>query len=200
MNIKKMFRISGLSVLIISVLFLVRLEGSKDLVASLAQLPGLADSPDKGAFVDVVIAMGELYKEGKIKIELYPFARSINNVIEGKADFHVPGIRNVNIDQSKKPYSMVTEKMGTVFFVIYSNTSKQITKAMLDKAIDNAKSKKGKFPYTIEIPAGIEDQFPFPSISENNVESGLKKVETKRIDALVWAQEEVDLSLRQLKH
>lgn len=198
MSIRRVLKeIILLSLLLLFVFLLHALKGSKDLVASLAELPGLADTPDKGAFVDLVKAMDEVYTAGKIKIVLYPFAHSVNNVIEGKADFHIPTVRNLKIDQSLKPYNTVKEKMGTVYFVIYSNIEKKITKKMLDDAIANIK--KEAFPYKIEIPSGIESEFPFPGISQNSVEQGLKKVESKRIDALVWAQEEVDLTLKKLK-
>jgi polar amino acid transport system substrate-binding protein len=93
---------------------------------------------------------------------------------------------------------MVTERMGSVSFVIYSHREKPLTKQMLDDAIRNAHS-GASFPYSIEVPQGIEDQFPFPAISSNYVYQSLKKVAAKRIDALVWAQEETDLTLKHLK-
>ena len=68
-----------------------------DLKASIAQLPGLADSPEKGAFIDLVKAIDAAYKDGKITIGVYPFARSVNNVIDGFADFHIPNVRNPQI-------------------------------------------------------------------------------------------------------
>jgi polar amino acid transport system substrate-binding protein len=198
MNFKRALKVIIIALfLLLFVFFLTAPEESKDLIVSLAELPGLADTPDKGAFVDLVKAMDEVYTEGKIKIELFPFAHSVNNVLEGKADFHIPTVRNLKIDQSLKPYNTVIEKMGTVYFVIYSNIDKKITKKMLDDAIVNIK--KETFPYKIEIPSGIESEFPFPGISQNSVEQGLKKVESKRIDALVWAQEEVDFTLKKLK-
>ncbi|MFH0974566.1 MAG: transporter substrate-binding domain-containing protein [Spirochaetota bacterium] len=197
MQIKRFFKSAACLFMLLSLPFLLRLGNSTDLVASLAQLPGLADTPDKGAFVDIVKAIDEVYTEGTIKIELYPFARSVNNVIAGKADFHIPTFRNLKIDQSKLPYGTVTEKMGKVRFVIYSNTDNPINKKMLDDAILNAKS--GQFPYKIEGASGIESQYPFPVISTNDVTQGLRKVANKRIDALVWAQEEVDFTIKNLK-
>lgn len=51
---------------------------SGDLQASLAILPGLAETPAKGTFVDIVKALDDVYTEGRITIQLYPFARSVS--------------------------------------------------------------------------------------------------------------------------
>ncbi|MBN2059354.1 MAG: ABC transporter substrate-binding protein [Deltaproteobacteria bacterium] len=174
------------------------LEGSDDLIASLAELPGLADSSEKGAFVEIVKAIDTVYTDGRITISVFPFARSVHNVIDKKADFHIPSIRNPDMDQTRLPYRIVTEKMGTVCFVIYSHREKPFTKQMLDDSIRKTQG-GAPFPYSIEVPKGLEEQFPFPVISSNYVDQSLKKVAAKRIDALVWAQEETDLTLKRLK-
>lgn len=165
----------------------------KPLIASLAFIPGLIDSPEKGPFVDLVKAMG--HDTGReVKIDVFPFARSIDNVVKGRADFHVPVIRNRAIDESKLPYAFTTEKFGTVSFVIYSNTKKSLTKEKILQA-----KEKEKFPYIVEVPANMEGLFPFPCQSSNDVSLSLQKVQRGRIDALVWAQEEVDLAIRKIK-
>ena len=188
-----MFR-SRIAILSCLVLFasssLFSLGGSKDLQASLAELPGLADSPDKGTFVELVKAIGTVYTEGKITIRVFPFARSVNNVLTGLADFHIPTVRNPMVDQTRLPYGTVKVPMGSVTFVIYSNSANPLSKKMLDDAIASGKN----FPYRIEVPGGIENQFPFNAASSNDVEQSLKKLAVGRIDALVWAQEEVDAS------
>jgi polar amino acid transport system substrate-binding protein len=181
--------------LIFALLLVCNAAVSKDLNASLAQIPGLAETPDKGAFVDLVKEMGKVYKDGKIIIEVYPFARSINNIIEGKADFHIPCLENPAIDQSKLPYRFVTEKMGSVSFAIYSEAGKPITKKMIDEAV----GKGGKFPYKIEVPRGTGDNFNFPNLPSDDVSQSLQKVSLKRIDAYVVAHDEGDAVLKSLK-
>ncbi len=171
------------------------LEKSKDLEAGLAELPLLTDSNNQGTFVKLVKAIDDVYTDGKIHIRVYPFKRSVQNVIDGVSDFHIPSIRNSDIDQTKLPYNTVKVPMGRVCFVIYSSKNRPVTKKMLDNAI----AKKGRFPYIIEIARGIEDQFPFNGNSINDIEQSLKKVSAGRIDALVWAQEEVDYTLKKLK-
>lgn len=185
----------GLLMLLFCTPFLVKAEGTKDLTASLALLPGVIDSPDRGPFVDLVKAIGSAYTEGKIKIETYPFARSIDNVVKGKADFHIPTVRNRAVSAESLPYRFTTEKIGNVAFVIYSNAEKPLTKKMLQEAMAH----KGKFPYTIEVVPGIENQFGFPGTPSVDLTSSLQKVQKKRIDALVWAQEEADNALKTLK-
>lgn len=185
----------GFFMLLFGAPFLVSADGPKDLTASLALLPGVIDSPDKGPFVDLVKAIAGVYTEGKIKIETYPFARSIDNVVKGKADFHIPTVRNRAISVPSLPYRFTTEKIGSVAFVIYSNSERPLTKKMLQDAM----AQKGKFPYTIEVVPGIEQQFGFPGTSSVDLTSSLQKVQKKRIDALVWAQEEADNALKNLK-
>ncbi len=139
--------------------------------------------------------MRAVYTKGKITVGVFPFARSVNNVMTGEADFHIPSIRNPDIDQSKLPYGTVKVPMGKVAFVIYSNSNKIITKKMLTDAI----AAGGVFPYKIDIAAGIENQYPFAGNSANDIITSLRKLAVGRIDGLVWAQEEVDAALKDLK-
>ena len=187
-------RAAILAVIVCSLFSFLNLGGSKDLVASLAALPGLADSPDKGAFVDLVKAMDEVYTEGNIKIEVNPFARSIDNVLTGKADFHIPMMQPANRN-AKIPYKFVREKIGTVYFVIYSHIDNPITK----EKIKNALAKGGKFPYKIEGAAPLGDLLGFPTIQSNSLEQSFQKITAKRIDGAVYAQEEGDTALKSLK-
>ncbi|HEX3045757.1 MAG TPA: transporter substrate-binding domain-containing protein [Bacillota bacterium] len=169
-------------------------QPARDLIASLAQLPGLSDSPDKGLYVDLVKAIDDVYP-GKIKIEVYPFPRSIQNVIDGKADFHIPKLRNPLVSESKLPYQFISEKHGTVSFVIYSNKDKIITK----KALEDAVAKGSQIPYQIDMVTGSESNFPFPGVSNASFEQSLQKVQNKRTDAIIWSQEESDLAVKNLK-
>jgi polar amino acid transport system substrate-binding protein len=174
---------------------------SKDLKCTIAIIPGLAESLDKGAFVDLAKAIAQVYKEdtgGTITLELKPFARSIDDVVTGKSDFHIPNMKNTMIDQSTLPFNSSTKAFGNLYQVIYSNIDNKITKKMLDDAIEAAK--KGQpFPYKIEVAGGNEPNYPFVSFPTNDYGQSFKKLETKRIDAILGAQEECDLVVRQLK-
>jgi polar amino acid transport system substrate-binding protein len=195
MIFKKIWLVPLFILLIFTICLFFNASGEKDLKASLAQLPGLADTPDKGAFVDIVKAIDDVYTDGKITIELFPFPRSYSNIIQGKADFHMPSLRNPLVDEKKLPYRIVTERMGVVSLVIYSNVNKIITKKMIDDAV----AKGGKFPYKIEAGGGMEDLYPFPITASNNLEQTMQKINSNRIDALIWAQEEPDLVLKKMK-
>lgn len=168
-------------------------QPARDLVASLAQIPGLADSTDKGAFVDIVKAMDKIYPR-KIKIEVVPFERSIKSVLEGRADFHIPLLRNPANSALNLPYRYVTEKIGSVPIVIYSNKDKIITK----KTIDDAVAKGGKFSYIIEVAGGLEPVYPFPSVPSNNSEGSLRKIQNQRADAFMFGNE-IDQIVKSLK-
>jgi len=171
----------GLSCLMTNTLF------AKDLQASLGYLPKLIESPEKGDFVELVKAFGEIYKEGKINIKVYPFARSVDNAATGKADFHIPMLRHPFLSEEKLPYRYVSVKLGDVYFVIYSHKDNPITKEKLDQA-----RKQTPFPLKVETNEGIREYFDFPNISSNSLEQSIKKIENRRADALIWAQEEAD--------
>ncbi|MCX7749589.1 MAG: transporter substrate-binding domain-containing protein [Clostridia bacterium] len=170
--------------------------GSKDLVATLALIPGLVESEDKGTFVDFTKALDEVYTEGKIKIEVYPYARSVENVISGKADLHIPNMRTSLVDSSQLKYTFAKKAFGQFAMVIYSNSENKITKEMIDEAM-----KKGKdaFPYKIEVSGGLENNLPFPAAGTSDYKQSFQKLASKRIDAIINAQEESDLVLKELK-
>lgn len=183
-----------LAVLFVCLVPLSAYSQARDLSASLAQIPGLADSVDKGFFVDLVKAMDEVHP-GKIKIELYPFARSMNNAVTGKSDFHIPAANNPAIPAASLPYRYASEKIGTLAMVLYTNADKPLTWKLIEEAV----KKGGKFPYVVEVSGGAEGNCIFPAVPTNDWEQSMKKLAAGRIDAIWNAQEETDFVLRQLK-
>jgi polar amino acid transport system substrate-binding protein len=180
----------------IALLLIALLSGAayaRDLKISMAYLPDILESPDKGVFVDLVKGLDDVY-EGTIQRGVYPFPRSIENVISGKADFHLPMIRNKLVSANALPYAYSTDKMGDVCFVIYSNKDNPITA----QTIQQAKSTT-PFPLKVETSGGFSDYFNFPANASIAVDSALKKVNVKRIDAFIFAQEECDYTIKQLK-
>lgn len=170
------------------------LSAQTNLTASLAHIPDLADSPDKGIFVDLVKAIDDVYKEGTITIKVSPFARSFENVMRGKADFHIPSFVDPNIPEEKLPFGYVAEPMGTVKLLLYSNSAEPISLADIEAAM----ARGGDFPYVIEVGAGMKIMFPFPTKGSNNMDQSLKKVNAGRIHAYIWPPE-ADLLVRDLK-
>lgn len=159
--------------------------GQTNLIATLAAIPGLADSPEKGVFVDLVKAIDEVYTEGTIEIQVVPFARSFQMMMTGASDFHVPSFIDPNIPASEIPFGHVPEPMGKVKLLIYSNAAKPITAADIKAAITAG----GEFPYVIEVGGGTELNFPFPTVGSNSDAQSLRKVNAGRIDAYIWPPE-----------
>ena len=190
MTVKKLSLFCGILLLALT---LASPALSKDLKVSMAFLPNILETPDKGVFVDMIKAIDGVY-EGNIERSVYPFPRSMDNVISQKADFHLPMIRNKVVPVESLPYAYTTEKMGDVCFVIYSHKDKPITL----KKIQEAKNTK-PFPLKLESIGGFLDYFDFPISESIGVENSLKKVNLKRTDAFIFAQEECDFMAKQLK-
>jgi ABC-type amino acid transport substrate-binding protein len=161
------------------------LFGQQVLHGSIAQIPGMADSPESGVFVDFVKALDEVWEEGTIDITVVPFARSFESVMRGDADFHIPSFINPEVPESVLPFSWPETPMGIVTLLIYSNERNPIT--MED--IEAAMAAGGEFPYIIEVGAGTEGMFLHPVQGSNSTEQSLRKVQAGRVDAYIWPPE-----------
>jgi polar amino acid transport system substrate-binding protein len=156
--------------------------------AHLGELPGLINADKTGPFVDLVHAIDDLYPDVTIKITIYPIARAMAGVINDKADFSLPAIRNLQ-DGEILPYRFSTRSFGKVAHVIYSNKANPVTTDMA---------------YGIEttqrdlLIEAVPGEFPFQVHRSMTIEQSLRKLSRGRIDAFIWAQEEADLMLKQL--
>jgi len=95
--------------------------------AAVAQMPGYAESLEKGFLIDLIKAMNA-GSGTKITVELVPFARAMDLVQTGKADFQMPLIKNTNLDDNNLPYLYSTETIFHVNFVLYTNAANPIDK------------------------------------------------------------------------
>lgn len=184
--------------LFVAVIFFIMIFDSgfanaRDLKAGMVYLPKILETPDKGGYVDIVKAIDEVY-EGNIRRKVYPVKRAMANLISGKTDFHMPMIKNKIVPVDSLPYAYTTEKSGDVCFVIYSHKDNPITR----KSIEAAKGKK-TFPLEIETIGVILNHFDFPIKLSSGVDSSLKQVNSKRIDAYIMGQDECDILVKQLK-
>jgi len=175
------------------VLLLPNCGFARDINASLSYLPKVLESPEEGVFIDLLKAIDNVYTEGKINVKIYPSIRAVMTVINEKADFMMPMLKNTVVPEEKLPYRYVTEPMGKVVMVIYSHKDSPITRVMIEKV-----KKKEMFPYRIDVIRGIEHYFDFPTLSSNAIDHSLKKVNVKRTDAFIMAQEEADHKLKKL--
>lgn len=146
---------------------------SQEFKASLAQMPNYAETMEKGVLVDLVKAMS---KESGVTIDysVVPFARSMDNVITKKVDFHMPLIVATNLDESKLTYDHSTETIFHVNFVLYTNKSKPIKKEELDKA-------------KVETDMAHTQYFDFPVVASTNIAGSLRKLNAGVIDAFIFA-------------
>ena len=110
----------------------------------------------------------------EIDIQVVPFNRSIRDVIEGKADFHMPLIKNDIVDLNKLEYTYAKPVLWHVNFVLYTNK---------DKPIDKSKLKD----YKIETDLAHVSYFDFPVKGSTRIDSSLKKVNAGRIDGFIFA-------------
>ena len=166
-----------------------------NLKASMAKLPVLIEDENTGGFVELVKALDEVYAEGEILREVYPFKRSLDNVIKGKADFHIPLIRNPLIPEDKLPFRYSSLPTGPVAFVIYSHKDNPLAKEDIAKA---GGKNPPDFPYKIHTVPGHTELFVFPTVENFDFENCLKMVVMKRIDAVILPQEEADFIIRKL--
>src|SRR3569832_2890001 len=135
---------------------------AKELTASIANLPVLADTPDKGVLIDLVKAI-EKDSGIPIKREVAPFVRSMDAEINHRADFNLPLIMVTNADESKLEYDHATETNFHVNFVLYSNKNTQLDMSKLGS-------------YKHETDRAHIQYFPFPTEASSSLENSLKRI------------------------
>lgn len=167
---------------------------AKDYIISVGKLPIYSESKDKGILIDVLKAMDEEYKDGKFIIEVYPFGRSIGNVINGKADFHFPSIGKNIWSRENDQYEKELKKqkirrsscsLTKTHFALYSNTSKP--------KIDITKIKE----YKVETDSGHTIFFNKNIQGTTCLSCSVKKLSANRLDGLVFASREIDFMIKE---
>lgn len=169
-----------------------RAVDAPDLLASAILLPGQVNSASEGTLIELVQALDDVYEAGRISIEAAPLARATLAVARGAADMGFPALRMGPVADAALPYRLSTASVGQVSFVVYSHVRARLTREMILRAAARGEA----FPYAIEAPAKA---WGFPTRRFTTFESALHKVSAGRIDALLWAQEDADLPLRQLR-
>ncbi len=176
-GISKQIRLGKLPVMvavaIASLMLLALPVGASDMKASLAKMPVYAVTADKGVLVDLTKAMAKT--SGKaIEIQVVPFNKSMHDLMDGKADFHMPLIKPENVDEAKLNYANSKETIFHVNFVLYTNKNKPIDKSKLKD-------------YRIETDLAHVGYFDFPVKGSTRIDSSLKKVNAGRIDGFIFA-------------
>lgn len=167
---------------------------ARDLIASVANIPVLAETPEKGLFIDFIKAMDEVYTEGKIIIQLYPAPRALRQVIKGEADFQIPMISDPSVNMDTMPFRFASLPMGTVCIVLYTNVAKEVTKESILAAVNTK-----PFPYKIELSGGSEQYYKFPTNPTADIATSFQKLERGRIDGYITAQEDGDIMCKKFR-
>jgi polar amino acid transport system substrate-binding protein len=110
-----------------------------------------------------------------LEVSTAPFARSLDAVLEGAADMHLPLIRPLHPEGL--PFAVTEASIAPAPFVLYSNKDKPIDMAAL--------AEPGK--YKIETDVAHVSYFDFPVVGGANAASSLKKVDAGRIDGYIFA-------------
>jgi len=156
-----------------------------DRVMSFGNLPVLAETKDKGILVNMVKALDKAMGSTS-DIGVFPFPRSIDNVVQGKAAYHLPELEDPKTDPASLPFDLSDTMFFKVHFVLYSTKGAGVT-------LDNLASKK------IETSMAHTRYFPFKIKGSSNFESSMKKVNAGRIDGFIFAMLEMDSLMAALK-
>ncbi len=173
-----------LKVLFCTILILNSYVLSADTIkVTLPLLPPVINQDKTGLLADLIRLMDQASSEHSFTIiGVYPFMRSMENVGK-KADLHWPSLEKPGgIDSHNIVYS--TETFYEVNFVLYTKKGSGIR-------VDNLKG------YKIGTQRGQEEYFPFPVVAVRDLTSGLRMVDKKRLDGLIFSMLETDMALKQ---
>lgn len=160
-----------------------------DLLTDTILLPGLINSSSDGPFIDLVKAIDDAYRGGRMPIRTVPLGRLQYGVSRGITDVAFPAINALSDIDPALPFRFSTTPVGAVAIVIYSNRSRPVTHA------DLVAYARGGTPLRVHSSAV---DWGFPAQPFTTLESALRRVDAGRMDALLWAQEEADTELRRL--
>jgi polar amino acid transport system substrate-binding protein len=146
-------------------------------------MPIHALSAEEGVQVNLVKAI-EAISGHDIQIDVYSFARSVDNVIHNRADFHIPLIKNDIIPIDKLPFAYSTETIFQVNFVLYTNIKNKIN-------VNNLNN------YRVETDRAHIKYFPFPIFPSNSIKQSLRRLHHGMIDAYIFADTSTDPILQQ---
>lgn len=135
-------------------------------------------------FLNLVYLWGEVLGND-IKVEYYPFKRSVLNVVNRQVDFHFPLIKNPYKSSSELGFDYSTSMITNIDFVLYTRRNKPID-------IENLSA------YKIATDAAHSDLFNFPVQGIFTVDGALQKLNSGRIDGYIFSGEVVDTRLRAL--
>jgi polar amino acid transport system substrate-binding protein len=153
-----------------------------NLIAYVAEMPLLAESSERGGFIELIKALDEVYAGGKIEIRIYPFTRAIHGVAHGDADFSLPAAFNPKRIDSDGPVRLSLVSFGKVPMVLYSHKDNVVKVAELGNE-------------ALRIIA-VPTLWHFPVVRVNSIPQAFELLRKPRVDGILGAQEETDFVLR----
>lgn len=159
-------------------------QAGQAIVGSLARMPVHAPSKTEGIQVELVKALARVSGE-EITYDVFPFARSVNNVESGRADFHIPLIRNAVVAENDLKFFYSRETLFHVNFVLYTRKGSDVT-------IDNLAH------CVIASDRAHVEYFPFHVQPSNNIELSLRMLSMGRIDGYIFADTATDPVLKSI--
>jgi polar amino acid transport system substrate-binding protein len=162
---------------------------AKDYRLSVAQLPLYSETPAHGLLIDVLEALDDHYQQGRFLIEVYPFQRSIDNVIHGRADFHFPTIGPTIWGREEDGYERAIARAGIrrsscsltkTHFALFTNAERPRldVDALDDQVIETERG------HTMFFEQDVRGTTCLPC--------SVKKLGAGRIDGLIFAAREID--------
>jgi len=160
-------------------------SGAQTMTAALAELPVLAETPDRGVLVDLVKAIDRI-ENTQTRIVILPFRRALKSVENGQADFQMPLVQPLAGGQARRLYHGISAAAFDVQFFLY-------TRADVTIAPDELKQHSVA---TLQAHAPL---FPFP-VSENDcLECSLRMLLAHRVDAFIFAAPETNDAIERLQ-
>lgn len=147
------------------------------LKASIAQLPVLAESNERGILIDLLKAMRAANK-GQLDYDVVPFNQSLNGTLKGHADFHIPLLKEANSGARGPGFTYSRESLWQVTFALYTNKAKKIDLQALKQANIETESTHVQF-------------FPEAKPSQDVADS-LARVNSGVLDGFIFAALECD--------
>jgi polar amino acid transport system substrate-binding protein len=145
---------------------------------TVAQMPVVSESRDKGVFIDLLKSMERACGD-RFEVQVVPFARSIGDVADRKADFHWPLLQQPGSPGTREKFDYASPVLYHVNFVLYTAKNSSVSLASLGKS-------------KIETDAAHVEYFDFPVVGSSNLEGSIKRVDAGRLDGLIFADVAID--------
>jgi polar amino acid transport system substrate-binding protein len=160
---------------------------ARDLRVSLPEIKNVCEQVEHCVFVDLVRALERVSGSDHFIVSgIFPYARSVQNLVSGQADMHFPVQINPLVAADRLPYRISSEPLHDTEFVLYRRKDRP------DVTPESARR------FTIATGRGLIEYFDFPVQAVDNIGAGLRMVDAGRLDGLVYTFRAADAEVRRL--